>query len=93
MKIKVTLLSEHPRTFEFQGRLGWTLAQLAEAGARGVTPIERPAPRWSSYIHALRKSGIPIETQMEPHEGTYAGHHSRYRLSCDVVIAYCGEEA
>jgi hypothetical protein len=56
MKIQVTLdLSEQSRTFELQGRLGWTMAQLADAGPRGVIPIERPAPRGSGYVHELRK--------------------------------------
>ena len=87
MKIQVTLsLSEQSRTFELQGRLGWTIAQLADAGPRGVTPIERPAPRWSGYVHELRGMGIQIETEMVAHGGTYAGHHARYRLACDVKV-------
>lgn len=87
MKIQATLfLGEQSRTFEFKGRLGWTMAQLVAAGAKGVTTIERPAPRWSGYIHTLRGYGIPIETIMEEHEGRYAGRHARYRLSCDATI-------
>lgn len=89
MKIEVTLLSEPPCTFELRGRLGWAMMQLFEAGAIGVTTIERPAPRWSAYVHELRKLGIQIETKMEPHEGTYAGHHARYRLTREVLIASC----
>ncbi|MEH6738278.1 MAG: hypothetical protein V7695_07015 [Sulfitobacter sp.] len=90
MKIRVTLLSEPPRTFELQGRLGWTLFHLDKASAKGITTIERPAPRWSAYIHELRKLGIQIETEMEPHEGAYSGHHARYRLACEVQVTTLG---
>ena len=86
MKVEVTLLSEQPRTFQFDGRLGWTIAQLASAGARGVATVECPAPRWSAYVHDLRKRGIQIETEMEPHDGNYPGFHARYRLACDVQV-------
>jgi hypothetical protein len=89
MKNNVTLLSEPQRTFELQGRLGWTMVQLFNAGTIGVTTIERPAPRWAAYVHELRKLGIQIETQMESHEGAYSGHHARYRLACDVFVAIC----
>lgn len=44
MKVQVTLLSEPPRMFELDGRLGWTVMQLANAGARGVATIKHPAP-------------------------------------------------
>ncbi|MGH1464774.1 MAG: winged helix domain-containing protein [Cognatishimia sp.] len=87
MKIHITLfLSEQTRTFEFQGRLGWAMAQLAMAGAKGVATVERPAPRWSGYVHDLRKRGIQIETEMEEHQGSYPGRHARYRLSCDTRL-------
>ncbi len=92
MKVRITLLSEQSRTFEFDGRLGWTLAELAKAGPRGVATVERPAPRWSAYVHSLRKVGIPIETEMEPHEGTYSGVHARYRLACDVHLEVLAPE-
>jgi hypothetical protein len=37
MKIQVTLnLSEHTHTFELHGRKDWAMAQLANAGPRGV---------------------------------------------------------
>lgn len=92
MKIHVTLYSsEQPRTFELQGRLGWAMMQLAEAGPRGVTTIERPAPRLSAYVHSLRKRGIPIETEIEAHDGIYAGQHARYRLACDARVTVLGK--
>lgn len=88
MKIKVTLnLNEQPRTFTLQGRLGWTIAHLVQAGSRGITTIERPAPRIPAYVHELRKMGFQIETEMEPHKGAYSGHHARYRLTCDVQFS------
>lgn len=86
MRIEVTLLSEPHRTFELDGRLGWAMAQLSMEGAKGVATIERPAPRWSAYVHRLRERGIQIDTEMEPHHGPYPGQHARYRLACDVQI-------
>ncbi|UOA27878.1 hypothetical protein [Pseudosulfitobacter sp. DSM 107133] len=94
MQIQVTLaLSEQSRTFELKGRLGWAMVQLANAGAKGVTPIERPAPRWSGYVFDLREMGIPIATHLEPHEGSYPGTHARYVLSCDAKVDLLGQEA
>lgn len=76
----------HPCTFELKGRLGWTMAQLVDAGPSGVTTIERPALRLAAYVHSLRKRGIPIETEIETHDGPYAGQHARYRLACDASV-------
>jgi hypothetical protein len=93
MKIQVTLnLSEQSRTFELTGRLGWAMAQLVEVGPEGLTPIARPAPRWSAYVFDLRELGIPIETHMEPHDGNYPGTHARYVLSCDAHVHLLGSE-
>ena len=87
MHIHVTIPGgDCPRTFELKGRLGWSLAQLAKAGAKGVTPIDNPAPRWSAYVHDLRGMGFPIDTEMVAHDGNYPGHHARYRLACDVTV-------
>ncbi|MFG6565944.1 hypothetical protein ACGYLI_17145 [Sulfitobacter sp. 1A13421] len=88
MKIRATLhLSEQSRTLDLNGRLGWAVTQLAEAGPKGVTPITRPAPRWSGYVFDLRELGVPIETIMEPHEGSYPGMHARYVLTCEAEIS------
>lgn len=93
MRLSVTLWGgDCPRTFTLDGRLGWTLYQLAEAGGQGVTPIERPALRWSSYVHQLRKKGVAIDTEMEGHGGRYEGRHARYRLACDARITVVGRE-
>lgn len=93
MKIEVALSSEQPRTLKLNGRLGWAMAQLVDAGSKGVTPITRPAPRWSGYVFDLRELGIPIETIMEPHEGSYPGQHARYVLTCDASVQLMDGEA
>ena len=71
-------------TIEAKGREAWALDRLCEAGPKGSTPIEEPAPRWSAYVHKLRGLGVPIETVTEPHGGEFAGHHSRYVLRATV---------
>jgi hypothetical protein len=87
MKIQVTLnLSEQSRTFELKGRLGWAMAQLVEVRLEGLTPMARPAPRWSAYLFDLRELGIPIET----HEGNYPGTHAQNVLPCDAQVQFLG---
>jgi hypothetical protein len=61
-----------------RGRHAWALFELISGGIVGVTPIERPAPRWSHYIFKLRRAGIIIETIDERHSGPFAGSHARY---------------
>ncbi len=69
------------------GRKAWCLAHLVVAGERGVTPIERPAPRWSAYVDMLRdEHNVAIETVMEPHGGAYRGRHGRYVLRSQVEL-------
>lgn len=75
-----------PRTFEFKGRLGWAITSLCAAGPKGISTLSHPAPRLSAYVHTLRRCGIPIETEMVSHGGTYAGRHAVYRLGCAVSI-------
>ena len=75
-----------PQSDIVTGRLLWTLQQLVRAGARGVTPIERPAPRWSHYVHQLREMGLDIETIREEHGGDFPGHHGRYVLRSPVAV-------
>lgn len=67
-----------------EGRVIWALDELIAAGPRGCTPTDNPAPRWSSYVHKLRKAGVDIETVHEPHEGPFPGHHGRYILKAHV---------
>ena len=68
------------REFTLTGREHWAADELIKAGPVGVTPIERPAPRWSAYVFDLRRMGISIETIHEPHGGAYPGNHARYVL-------------
>ena len=68
------------------GRDADTLEKLIDAGPRGLTPIEYPAPRWSHYVFKLRRAGIVIETIDESHGGTFSGTHARYVLRSEVEI-------
>jgi hypothetical protein len=69
-----------------KGREAWTLDKLIEAGAKGVTPREFPAPRWSCYVARLRKRGLVIETIHESHLGAYPGRHGRYVLRTTLSL-------
>jgi hypothetical protein len=73
-------------TKRVRGRDAWLLKRLIDAGDRGVTTIELPAPRVSHYLWKLRQAGISIETIREAHDGPFAGQHGRFRLTCSVVI-------
>jgi hypothetical protein len=70
----------------FTGREAWTLNALIEAGENGVTPIERPAPRWSHYVFMLRRAGLIIETIDERHPGAFKGTHGRYVLRTALTV-------
>jgi hypothetical protein len=73
--------------FTVIGRDAWALGELVKAGSRGCTPIDNPAPRWSAYVHNLRRNqGLIIETRHEPHKGPFAGTHGRYVLLSKVEI-------
>lgn len=67
-------------TLDISGRAEWALRQLMAAGRKGCTPIDNPAPRWSGYVHKLRRMGIDIETVDERHGGAFPGRHARYVL-------------
>lgn len=73
-------------TLTVTGRAAWCLAQLITHGESGVTPLERPAPRWSDYVFRLRKLSLPVLTIDEAHGGAYRGHHARYRLEAPVEV-------
>jgi hypothetical protein len=68
------------------GREAWALASLIEAGERGCTPIEQPAPRWSHYVYLLRRRGLDIETIEERHGGPFKGLHGRYVLRTRMTV-------
>lgn len=72
------------------GRDAWALRELMRAGPQGVTPLERPAPRWSAYVHNLRREwGVDIVTLDEPHDGPFPGRHGRYVLRSRVTLRDC----
>ena len=77
---------ENGRRVQLRGRDAWALLELVAAGSCGVTPIERVGPRWSAYVHKLRKAGIAIHTIRESHGGPFPGHHARYVLAVPVVV-------
>jgi hypothetical protein len=70
----------------FKGRFAWALVRLVGAGEIGCTPIDHPGPRWSHYIHKLRRAGLAIETVEERHAGPYPGRHARYVLRSPVAV-------
>ena len=70
----------------FNGREAWALRRLVEAGPRGVTKIDHPAPRWSHYIYKLRRAGLNISTEYEGHKGDFPGTHGRYRLETPLEV-------
>lgn len=70
------------------GRDRWALEELRKAGAKGCTPIDNPAPRWSAYVFNLRELGVPVETIHEPHGGEFSGTHARYVLRGQVAPDY-----
>lgn len=67
------------------GRDRWALEQLRQAGPKGCTPADTPAPRWSAYVHKLRKLGVEIVTLQERHGGDFPGGHGRYVLRSVVI--------
>ena len=72
------------RQLQFKGRDAWALDELIGAGPLGCTPIDHPGPRWSGYVHKLRRAGLDIETITEAHGGPFKGHHARYLLRSRV---------
>lgn len=83
-----TIHKDDETTFEIaiSGRDRWALEALVKAGTKGCTPIDTPGPRWSGYVHNLRKLGVPIETVTEPHNGPFSGTHARYILRATVAF-------
>jgi hypothetical protein len=70
----------------FAGREAWALRHLINAGATGITTIDHPAPRFSHYLYRLRKAGLVITTDYEPHKGDFPGTHGRYKLETPVTV-------
>lgn len=75
-----------PLVLIYSGRNAWALFHLMEANENGCTPIDTPGPRWSAYVHNLRRDGVDIETITEPHGGPFSGTHARYVLRSEVKL-------
>ncbi len=84
-KLAVRMLADG-REQTFDGQLAWALSALIGTGEKGCTPIDHPGPRWSAYVHKLRRAGLIIETVTERHAAPYAGTHARYVLRTAVEI-------
>jgi len=80
------------REQSFNGRFAWALSVLIGAGERGATPIDHPGPRWSHYVHKLRRAGLEIETIAEEQAGPYPGHHGRYVLRTAIEVVSIAEQ-
>lgn len=78
-------MADTGEVLSFEGREAWALRELINAGERGCTPIDNPAPRWSHYVWLLRDTFV-IETIHEGHGGLFSGHHGRYILRSKVSI-------
>jgi Winged helix domain len=88
--VNARIIPEGP-TFSIRGRDAWALVQLIEAGPKGCTPIDTPGPRWSGYLHKLRRRhGLTIETVHEPHKGAFP--HARYVLKSGVQVLSRSDE-
>jgi hypothetical protein len=88
--LRVRIMPDGP-TVTVTGRNAWALNALMKAGAGGCTPIGHPGPRWSSYVHKLRRTGIAIATISEAHGGPFAGEHARYVLCSTIEVINDGE--
>jgi hypothetical protein len=76
----------HSSVLTINGRDEWALQQLMNAGAKGCTPKDNPAPRWSGYVFNLRQMGLDIETVHERHGGEFPGMHARYVLHSFIEV-------
>ncbi len=79
-------IAEPSPILTFTGRDAWALMALYREGEKGVTPLDTPGPRWSAYVHKLRRTGLEIETIHEPHCGPYPGTHAKYVLRSEISI-------
>ncbi len=94
-RIVLAVTNPDKQTFRLalRGRNAWALKSLMAAGHGGCTPIENPAPRWSAYVHNLRRFGVAIETITELHGGDFAGNHARYVLLAKARVINEGAAA
>ena len=84
--VGLTVKRQDQSTLELKGRLAFTLNEMIEAGASGITAISYPGVRVSHSILLLRKAGFSIETVEERHGGAFTGRHGRYVLRTPLTI-------
>ena len=87
--VAIAVRLESGARLTFAGRDAWALAALIDAGERGCTPLDHVGPRWSGYVHNLRKAGVVVETIRERHGGPFAGQHARYVLRTALTVVEC----
>lgn len=85
-QVRVQIGGEDGPVVTTTGRAAWALERLIAAGSKGITSLSDPAPRLADYVFKLRRLGIGIITDDEPHQGEFAGRHARYRLASHVRI-------
>ena len=93
MRFIITRPSGSVKSITVCGRDRGALEFLITAGENGCTPIDTPGPRWSGYVHNLRRMCVDIETINEPHDGPFSGTHARYILRSTVTRDQSGEAA
>jgi hypothetical protein len=79
-------VGEDGKVVTVRGRAPCALLEVKAANDNGCTPIDHPGPRWSGYVHKLRKAGIVIETNREAHGNPFPGQHARYVLRSLITI-------
>ena len=76
------------RILAVEGQECRTLVALYKAGEAGITSLDIStwALRTSHYIYKLRKLGLAIDMEREPHDGLVPGKHGRYRLRTPIEL-------
>jgi hypothetical protein len=86
LTIRIRIGDDNGPLVTVRGREAWALLALQAAGERGCTPIDHPGPRWSGYVHDLRRLDFVIDTIHEPHGGNFPGLHARYVLRSSITV-------
>jgi hypothetical protein len=86
LTVRARIGDDHGPMVTVRGREAWALLALMAAEERGCTPIDTPGPRWSGYVHDLRKLGVVIKTIRERHGGAFPGDHARYVLRSRITV-------
>jgi hypothetical protein len=74
------------QTIRVVGRTAETLLMLIQKGSQGVRAYDfagGPPFRLGAYVHDLRRMGLAIRTDREPHAG---GEHGVYVLESPVSV-------